>query len=115
MSKVCPAADVVVNFIRAEHGCAHSMKTFELPACGGFLLCTRTEEQLEFLPEDECAAYFWTQEEMIDKLRFYLAHPAARERIRLAGMERVRPHTYVERSRQLLRIWSEISGVPVPE
>lgn len=104
MGKVCAASSIVVNFVRSEHGCAHSMKTFELPACGAFVLSTRTEEQLEYFPEDRCAAYFWTQEEMLDKLRFYLSHSEARERIRLAGAERARPHTYAERAKTILSV-----------
>ena len=41
------------------------MKTFEIPACGGFMLTNRTDEQLEFFAEDEGAAYYSTAAELL--------------------------------------------------
>ncbi len=55
---------LVVNFIRAEHGSGHSMKTFELPAAGACVITNRSEEQLEFFPEGSGVCYFNTVEEM---------------------------------------------------
>lgn len=108
MAFVCQGADIVVNFIRSEHLSGHSMKTFELPACGGFMLSTRTDEQLEYFAEDQCAAYFWTEEELLDKVKFYLSHPETRERIRQTGLERSRPHTYCRRATKVFGVWEEM-------
>jgi spore maturation protein CgeB len=104
MAKVCAGSQIVVNLMRAEHACAHSMKTFEIPACGGFMLTNRTEEQKEFFQEDTEAVYFDTQNELIDRVNFYLANSNARDRIREAGIRAAMLHTYLERARELLSI-----------
>jgi len=102
MSKVCAGSQIIVNLMRAEHSCAHSMKTFEIPASGGFMLTNRTEEQKEFFQEDLDAVYFDTQEEMIERAKYYLNNPNEREKIRLAGLKVAQPHTYEARAQQLL-------------
>ena len=102
MAKACAGSQLVVNLMRAEHGCAHTMKTFEIPACGGFMLTNRTEEQKEFFREDKEAVYFDTQDELIEKLKYYLNHPQEREKIKRAAIDAVFPHTYQERARELL-------------
>lgn len=102
MAKVCAGATVVVNMIRAEHGCFHSMKTFEIPACGGFMLSDRTDEQLEFFRDGHEAAYFDSREEMVDKVRYYLSHEMERESIRESGTLVAQGHSYESRARTLL-------------
>ena len=103
MAEVIGAARVTVNFVRAEHGCAHSMKTFEIPASGGFMLTNDTEEQRLFFQGDEECVYFDSPEEMAAKAKFYISHHHERARIRLAGMRAVAPHTYLARAKGLLR------------
>lgn len=102
MKVVIGRAKVIFNLVRAEHGCAHSMKTFEIPACGGFMLTNRTEEQCSFFQENEEAVYFDSVEEMVEKARYYLEHERDRERIRQAGVKAVARHTYRSRAEGLL-------------
>jgi spore maturation protein CgeB len=102
--KACAGAGLVVNFIRAEHNCGHSMKTFEVPACGAVHFVNRTEEQLEFFAEEEGTLYFDTPEELLEKVRFGLSHPGWLEAVRTKGIEKVKPHTYSSRARDLLRL-----------
>ena len=58
------------------------------PAIGGFMLADRTNEHLDLFEEGEEAEYFASDEEYRDKLKFYLANHAARDRIARAGHER---------------------------
>lgn len=109
MAKVCAASAILFNFVRAEHGCAHSMKTFEIPACRGFMLCNRTDEQLEYFEEDKCAVYFSTAEELVDKVRFYLAHDDVRENIAENGYKEVCKHTYSRRLSTILNVYRQLS------
>ena len=95
-------ADLVVNFIRAEHGCAHSMKTFEVPACSKLHLVNRTEEQQEFFAEGREAVYFDTPDELRDAVRYYLDHEQARRAIEERALQAVQPHTYQARAAELL-------------
>lgn len=103
MWKPIVGAGVVFNLVRAEHGCSHSMKTFEIPACGGMMITNRSHEQLLFFKEGKDAVFFDGQEEALDKVRFYIAHEAERERIRQSGLKAVAPHSYASRASALVK------------
>ncbi len=110
MAKVCGASAIVFNLVRAEHGCAHSMKTFEIPACQGLMITNRTDEQLEYFLEDRCAVYFSTNEELRDKVAFYLKNESAREKIAQEGHRRALDHTYLHRVDDVLLAYHELRG-----
>ncbi len=63
-------------------------KSFEIAACGGFLLAERSEGHMTRFREDEEAVFFTGFEECAEKIRRYLPDVAARERIAHAGRER---------------------------
>ena len=104
LAKVCAGADVMINLVRAETDCAHSMKTFELPACGACVVANRTDEQLEFFPEG--CAYFDTFEEAKLQVGSLLEDRSARQRLVNIALEEARPHTYDARAEALLDIFA---------
>lgn len=55
-----------------------STRTFEIPACGGFMLHIDNDEVREFFKPGEEIDVFSTPEELADKIRFYLARPTLR-------------------------------------
>jgi spore maturation protein CgeB len=63
-------------------------KSFEIAACGGFLLAERSEGHAARFVEDEEAVFFSGVEECVEKIRRYLPDAAARERIARAGCAR---------------------------
>jgi len=78
------------------------LREFEAPMCGA-LLCTGYSDELAemFEPEKEVIVYR-NQHELLDKVRYYLAHPERAEKVRLAGRARaLRDHTYQHRFKQL--------------
>lgn len=103
MCHAIQGADIVFNMVRAEHGCAHSMKTFEIPACGGFMLTNFTEEQAEFFTDGQHCVYFQTQNEMLAKLTYYMSHPEQRQRIAYEGRIEAIKHPYTLRATQILK------------
>jgi spore maturation protein CgeB len=63
-------------------------KSFEIAACGGFLLAERSTGHMARFREDEEAVFFTGFEECAEKIRRYLPDEAVRERIAAAGRER---------------------------
>lgn len=95
---------VALGFLREICPDEHTTRTFELPAIGAFMLADRTEEHLQFFVEGKEAEFFGSDEEYIDKLRFYLANERARSRIARAGHERCMSsgYSYDDRIRAVL-------------
>jgi spore maturation protein CgeB len=63
-------------------------KSFEIAACGGFLLAERSAGHLERFVEDEEAVFFTGFDECAEKIRRYLPDAEARGRIAAAGRMR---------------------------
>ncbi len=69
-------------------------KSFEITACGGFLLAERTAGHSAAFKEDEEAVFFSSVEECAAKIRRYLPDQAGRDRIAAAGLLRSRTSGY---------------------
>jgi len=97
-------AKIAFNLIRRANRDDHVMRTFEIPACGGFMLTDRTDEQCSLLAEDREASYFSSSKEMVDKIRYYLAHDSERRQIAEAGYRRITAggNTYGDRLKSIL-------------
>jgi len=111
-SKVCNSAKIVLNIIRKQNGSAHNMRTFEVPACGGFLLSVRTDEAKIFFEEDKEAAYFSSPEELKEKINFYLDNNELRKKVAEAGYERLlnSGYAYTDRAKKIIEIFSNLKN-----
>lgn len=103
MAAAIGGADMVFNLVRAEHGCAHSMKTFEIPACGGFMLTNWTEEQAGFFEDGKQCVFFNSREELLEKATYYATHKVERLKIAAAGHAAASEHPYTLRAAQILK------------
>ena len=65
---------------------------------GAFYLVEAFDELKAFFEPDREVVFFNDPEELVDKAKYYLAHPAACETIRQAGLRRARSeHTWHKR------------------
>jgi spore maturation protein CgeB len=77
-------------------------RNFEIPGCGGFLLTGSADNLEEYYQDGREVVIFHDDDELIDKIHYYLAHDEERSAIAQAGYERtLREHTYVHRFREI--------------
>ncbi len=82
-----------------------STRSFEIPACGGFMLHIDNAEIREYFTPGVEIDVFSTPEEMIDKCRFYLAAPDTRAKMIARASERCVPaYSYDRRAEQIASI-----------
>ena len=60
-------------------------RTFEIPACAGFMLAESTHEQKAFFPAGEAAEYFHTDAELVEKCNYFLANDDRRLTVAARG------------------------------
>lgn len=77
-----------LSFLTHGNQDEYAHKSFEIAACGGFLLAERSAGHSERFKEDEEVAFFSGVEECAEKIRRYLADEPARMRIAAAGQRR---------------------------
>jgi spore maturation protein CgeB len=90
-------------------------RTFEIPATGTFMLAERNDDHAALFEEGKEAEFFASDEELGDKIRFYLANDAARGRIAAAGRARCERSGYSD-AHQLRRVLArvgELVGEPL--
>jgi glycosyltransferase involved in cell wall biosynthesis len=82
-------AKIALALVRRANRDEHAMRSFEIPACGGFMLAERTGEHLEWFEEGREAAYFGSPDELVEKVCYYLSRDDERRRIAEAGWRKV--------------------------
>jgi len=93
-------AAVNLCLVRRANRDGHVMRSFEIPACGGFMIAEDTSEHRDiFGPEGECVLYFSGPRDAAEKVRGALADPASRSRMARAVHHRImsQGHTYRDR------------------
>lgn len=86
--EVLANSKISLCFLRKLNRDRHTARTFEIPACGGFMLAERTSEHLEYFSEDHEAVYFSDDHELLDKVRIYLKDDRMRSEISKNGYKR---------------------------
>ena len=97
-------ARIALCLVRRANRDGHAMRSFEIPACGAFMLAERTEEHLAVFRDGEEAAFFGSSDELMEKVRHYLEHDRERRRIAEAGHRLVTAggHSYRHRLAEII-------------
>lgn len=86
-------------------------RVFEVPGAGGFLLSEWAPGIERFYDTEREIATFRTNDELLEKARFYLSHPEIRDACAEAAFSRtVRDHTYDLRMGDLVSFASALRG-----
>jgi spore maturation protein CgeB len=82
-----------------------STRTFEIPACGGFMLHIDNDEVRSLFDVSSEIDVFASADELISKTRYYLDHPVEREAIAARGYARAVPaYSYSARASEVAAI-----------
>jgi len=106
-----PCSDINFNCTSKQMKGAVNQRLFDVPAAGAFVL-TDWRDQIEnlFDPGKELICYH-EPEEVPDLVRYFLAHPAERQRITRAARTRIlAEHTWTHRIQSILAHLREIYG-----
>lgn len=81
-----------------------NVRTFETTAAGGFLLVNKRKCLYQLFDVGREIEVFDSDEELVEKAKFYLKNDSAREKVALAGWRRAsKDHTYLKRFQVLLK------------
>ncbi len=107
--KSLQAFKISLCFLRKMNYDQQTTRSVEIPACGGFMLAERTQEHLSLFEEGKEACFFSSNEELLDKCRYYLKHEEERKMIAENGRERCLRSGYSNREMisKVLRIINE--------
>ena len=80
--KAINASKINLGFLRKINRDLHTNRSVEIPACGAFMLAENSSEHQQMLKQGIEADFFDTKQELLQKVKYYLANPDQLENIR---------------------------------
>lgn len=109
-AKVACSSKILLGFLRKSNRDTQTTRSVEIPAFGAFMLAERSADHQALFEEGIEAEYFGSDEELVEKTKYYLLHDEERDRIAKAGLERClnSGYSYNHRMQELIEICNEI-------
>jgi hypothetical protein len=87
-AKAINGMEIALHFLRKENRDEQDSRTFEIPACGTFMLAERTKKHEEFFEDGKEAVFFDDDEDLLKKVKYSIHNPEKRTSIASAGRQR---------------------------
>ncbi len=112
MSKILNSSKITLAFVRDHNQETLGCRSYEIPACGAFMLHQRTSKITEIFKEDEEVVLFSSYEEMKEKIDFYLKHDDLRKKIARKGYEKIMQggNFFTDRVQVILDVFNKMNN-----
>ncbi len=97
--KTINGMDIALHFLRHGNRDEQDSRTFEIPACGIFMIAEKSDLHLQLFKDGDEAVFFENKDDMLEKVSFYLHHEAERKRIAANGHRRSYESKYFHEGR----------------
>ena len=107
LTRIVPDFHFAANFEAWLHRDIPQVKArhFEIPACGGFMMTGGADDLDRYYEPGKEIAMYGTVNELVEKIRYYLAHEDERAAMARAAYERtIREHTYQRRFEEIFKM-----------
>jgi len=103
-------AKIALAFLRKANRDTYTDRSFEIPACGAFMLAERSSEHLQLYEEGKEIACFCSPDELVTQVNYYLVNNSEREEMAEAGYRRVKRdrHSYEDRLRKIIDLAEQL-------
>lgn len=101
---------IVIVFLSKLNSDTYTRRCFEIPATKTLMLSEYTDDLDEMFPENECAVYFKSPEELVEKCHYLLNHPEEINRVAEKGFQRIREigGSEVDRCIQIIEVFKQM-------
>ena len=102
--KVVGGSKINIGLVRRANSDGHSMRTYEIPACGGVGIYEDTSEHREIFSGYPEYGFFTSPKDLADKCNWLIEHPVELEQMRQLGIRLVvsENNTYKARLKKIL-------------
>lgn len=105
------SAKIALVFLSKKNRDVWTRRCFEIPACCTLMMAPRTCELQQLFKDGSEAVYYDSEEDLLKKIKYYLAHDYKRRQIARAGWQRCVSdnHSEIGRTRQIIESIEEIT------
>ena len=105
-ARLLSSAKIALVLLSRANRDVYTIRCFEIPACGTFMIAPRTRELEGLFRDGVEAVYFDSVEDLLSRVRYYLEHNDEREKIASTGRRRCIEggNSEIDRARQVIEL-----------